>query len=568
MATDPSIITDMMSRWQAPAPIAIADPLTQYAKLQALRTGIVQQQAAQQNLQAGALELQQKQQAFTDQQALDAAYKGAITTDANGNISYDRAKVLSSVPGHLAPGIQKTLNDMDQAKATLDDTKAKAQTAQADLLGSMLLPIKDANYDPDVFNTTLTHAAGIGAIDSRQAAAFRAQLGPNPTPDAIKAALTPFLGSPGVQKIETERAQAAARQESATAATGQLALAQDKERLAKIDKAKQAVGAATSQDELDQAFKNVITAGATPAEVGDIPRLYSPAAMSTYNRGLQTAEQRAQSAQAAATAVEMKRYHDIEEKQRGQQLGIEQQNAGINAQKFAMEFGGDAVKGWAKQIAQNPDTANQVPAALRTPVMQQFTADTGLAYPKPLTGTAVDQERASRNALDAVAQVKAALADPEIQSRLGPILGRLGSAEQAAGTAIGLSPAAEAKAQQLRTNMRYLVFQEGKALLGGRMPQQLMESLEKSSPNVKMDAGTLNGALAGVTDAANRTLDQTYQQRVGEGATRPAPQAATGGSPGAGKSVTTQDVKDYATKHNLSYADAEKHVKANGFTIQ
>jgi hypothetical protein len=35
-----------------------------------------------------------------------------------------------------------------------------------------------------------------------------------------------------------------------------------------------------------------------------------------------------------------------------------------------------------------------------------------------------------------------------------------------------------------------------------------------------------------------------------------------------GQSVTKQDVQDYATKHSLSYADAEKHVKANGYTVQ
>jgi hypothetical protein len=117
--------------------------------------------------------------------------------------------------------------------------------------------------------------------------------------------------------------------------------------------------------------------------------------------------------------------------------------------------------------------------------------------------------------MDALKQVNEAIQDPEIQSRLGPILGRLGNAEQAVGTAAGLSPAAEAKAQQIRTNMRYLVFQEGKALLGGRLPKNMMESLEASSPNVKMDAGTLQGALAGVQDAAMRSLDTADQQRFG-----------------------------------------------------
>lgn len=296
MALDPSLITSVMSNWQTP------DPLAAYAKIQALKNGIVQQQAAQQNLQLGALQLQQQRQAFNDQQALDAAYRGAITTDANGNISYDRAKVLSSVPGHLAPGIQKTLNEMDQAKATLDETQAKAKTDQANLVGSLLVPIMDANYDPEVFKTVVTHAAGTGALDPRQAAAFLQQLGPNPTPDAIKAAITPFLAAPAVQELITKRQTAQAAQERATAATTQANLATEKERVARVDKAKQALGAATDQASLDQGLKNVIAAGGTAADVTDVPRMFSPAAMDAYNRGLQTAEQRIQSQQAAENA--------------------------------------------------------------------------------------------------------------------------------------------------------------------------------------------------------------------------------------------------------------------------
>src|SRR5215831_6747801 len=100
MALDPNLITSVMSNWKAPDPY---DALAAFAKIQALKNGIIQQQSAQ-------LQLQQQQQAYNDQQALDAAYRGALTTDANGNISYDRAKVLSNVPGHLAPGIQETFN--------------------------------------------------------------------------------------------------------------------------------------------------------------------------------------------------------------------------------------------------------------------------------------------------------------------------------------------------------------------------------------------------------------------------------------------------------------------------
>ena len=39
-------------------------------------------------------------------------------------------------------------------------------------------------------------------------------------------------------------------------------------------------------------------------------------------------------------------------------------------------------------------------------------------------------------------------------------------------------------------------------------------------------------------------------------------------APAVKQSVTKQDVQSYATKHSLSYADAEKHVKAHGYTVQ
>lgn len=189
--------------------------------------------------------------------------------------------------------------------------------------------------------------------------------------------------------------------------------------------------------------------------------------------------------------------------------------ASIDAKKFAAEFGGDAVKGWAASIKDNPDAAASVPAALRTSVQQQFTKDTGLPFPKPLAGGAVDQERAARNAMSAIKEINEDLQDPEIQKRVGTILGRLGNAEQTVGGAVGLTPDQEAKAQRLRTNMRYMVFQEGKALLGGRLPQKLMDELQSSSPNTKMDAGTLRGAMSGVQDGALRALDTADQQRFG-----------------------------------------------------
>lgn len=512
MPIDPSLITGTMANWQAPPPIPGLDPLANYAKLQALKNGIVQQQMQQQALQSGALELQEKQLEISGRAALGDAIRNNITQGADGAPAINHSGVIQSLAQthpELIEGYQKGVAAKQKADAERDELQLKNQASSLDLATRAFGGAKDqASWDH-----AIGAAHGLG-IDTEK-------LG-------IPAVYSPEAQTQVLQYGMSIKDQLAAKAAALTAAArGKTAdVAADKLSDERIERALSAAAGATNQDELDALRSQAIRAGASPAQVGSIPTQFSPEAMTAYGRARLTPEQRTQADQAALNARNLEADRKVTQQQAADRLKVEQQNAGINAKKFALEFGGDAVKGWAKQVADNPDTANQVPPGLRTSVMQAFTAQTGLPFPKPLTGNAVEQERASRNALDAVAQVKAALADPEIQKRIGPILGRLGSAEQAAGTAIGLTPEQEAKAQQLRTNMRYLVFQEGKALLGGRMPQQLMESLEKSSPNVAMDAGTLNGALAGVTDAAGRNLDQTYKQRFGEKATRPGSAAA------------------------------------------
>ncbi len=63
--------------------------------------------------------------------------------------------------------------------------------------------------------------------------------------------------------------------------------------------------------------------------------------------------------------------------------------------------------------------------------------------------------------------------------------------------------------------MRYFVFQEGKAVLGGRLPQQLMKQLESSSARVSMDPNMLVGAVKGAEDNANSVMDNADRERFG-----------------------------------------------------
>ena len=200
-------------------------------------------------------------------------------------------------------------------------------------------------------------------------------------------------------------------------------------------------------------------------------------------------------------------------------LAVSQQEASLAAKKFQMEFGGDAVQGWAKNVLSNPDTASQVPAALRTPVEQELQKQ-GYSFPKPADANSRSTEVANSNALANASWLEQQSQNPLIKDQLGPILGRLQKAEQTVGTSVGLSPEAAKLAQEFRTRARYFVFQEAKGILGGRLPQTLVKQLEDSSADVRMDPNLLAGALQGAKDAATTNLDSVDAQRFG-GTPRP-----------------------------------------------
>lgn len=180
-----------------------------------------------------------------------------------------------------------------------------------------------------------------------------------------------------------------------------------------------------------------------------------------------------------------------------------------------MKYGPGTTEYWVKQLQENPDSIKEMPAELRSKVGQGFTQGTGLPLPTPLGESAKTQETAARNALDGASFITEVMKNPEIRKQLGPIMGRLQNVEQSIGAAVGLSPEATKLAQELRTRMRYFVFQEGKAVLGGRLPQQLMKQLEESSSSVKMEPAMLEGALSGAVGNARSILDNTDRQRFG-----------------------------------------------------
>lgn len=494
-----------------------------------------QQQLAEgaQRMQENTLNLQDKQRQIDQTRAVNDAYRGALTIGSDGAASIDSSKLTKALSagghGSQIPTILEGITKYQKSNADLAKINGEVKVQEADAAGAMGATLEAAGDDPHMFLMMAQHEINAKTVDGAAIKPLMQKVAQSLVDDPTGAAAKGIVGQIRTQLVaasgEQQKQLAASTAANARKLTADTGAAKD-QRLApgEIADANQKQ-AAVLAPQLEAAFAkggpNAVNALLDQAPRAVARRFDGATKAGQFNAAALNPDQKITTDQAALNATNTEADRKVTQDQGRQRIAIESRNAGINAQKFAMEFGGNAVKGWAKQVADNPDTANQVPPALRTAVMQQFTADNNLPFPKPLTGTAVDQERASRNALDAVAQVQEALKDPEVQSSLGPIMGRLGNAQQDMGTSLGLSPSAAKKAQQLRTNMRYLVFQEGKALLGGRMPEKLMQALESSSPSVKMDANTMQGAMAGVSDAANRNLDQSFKQRFGSGATRP-----------------------------------------------
>jgi hypothetical protein len=209
MPIDPSLITDTLSRWQTPQ-FTMPDQLGQFAKLQALKNGILQQQT-------DALDLQQKQQQIAGQRALDDAIQNAYTRSPDGSLELNSEAVTNGLAqkgfGHLVPGVLKNFTDMKESAAKAQTADLAAKNAKNDYVANGLATIHDSNYDPHVAIGVLAHAADTGIVPAQQAAALTAQLQQNMTPEGVKQVFAPlFAASPGFQ----ERIQ---KQQTADAAT-------------------------------------------------------------------------------------------------------------------------------------------------------------------------------------------------------------------------------------------------------------------------------------------------------------------------------------------------------------
>ena len=337
MPVDPSLITDTLSRWQSPQPFTMPDPLAQYAKVQALKNGIMQQQT-------DALDLQQKQQQIAGQKALDDAITNAYTRSPDGSLELNADAVTNGLAqkgfGHLVPGVLKNFTDMKESAAKAQSADLAAKNAKNDYVANGLATIHDSNYDPHVAIGVLAHAVDTGIVPAQQAAALTAQIQQNPTADGVKQILAPiFAASPGFQERIDKAKTAQAAVDSASARQTNAATGTDRLSDERIERALNAAAGATNQDELNAARNQALKLGASPAQVNAIPMQFSADAMSAYTRSRLTPEQRTTADQRAAAEAATEADRKVAQGQRAQELGISAARLGVERQRFQAETG-------------------------------------------------------------------------------------------------------------------------------------------------------------------------------------------------------------------------------------
>jgi hypothetical protein len=203
-------------------------------------------------------------------------------------------------------------------------------------------------------------------------------------------------------------------------------------------------------------------------------------------------------------------------------------------------------------VHDNPDAMQEFGSKERAKIAMALRAK-GYQVPAKLPGPQQTQEFAAKMALDSAQTIREIMRQyPDI---VGPVMGRAGLTEQEWGAPIfsrATDPAKAEAEQRLRTQMTYLLAQESKAIMGGRVPQQWLGEMKKTSPNPAQAMAFLEGSLKGVEGNANNVIAHANEARYGP---VQAPKAPPGGP------VTVQ--LPNGRKGQIDSAQVQKFLKEN-----
>jgi hypothetical protein len=184
----------------------------------------LQNQALQQQVQLGGLQVQGAQQDLATRQALQTAYQGAITKDANGKTQFDSDKLIQNLAqgpaAYKTPEVMEGITKFQQGRIALQTAAADLQSKTADMIGGAAAAIKAANYDP-----TLAHSLLDSLPPSPQLQAMRPQID---NPQALRQMVdTAIANSAKQRELGAQETTANARKQTSQAEADKLAASQN-----------------------------------------------------------------------------------------------------------------------------------------------------------------------------------------------------------------------------------------------------------------------------------------------------------------------------------------------------
>lgn len=541
----------------------------------------IQKQVQAENAQ----KLEAQQRSLDADKALANALSGSMTTAPDGTISVNHDAVGQKLTQagfgkeYLTYDAQRRAdlkNSMDQLKAKLDaqgvageqfagviDTIPKVDWTKSD-------PAQIAAYQTGVKNAVAV-ARSKGLIDD-QHAAWALQGSQNPTPE-FDQQLRQF----GLMGVKHAEQMTQASKALTDAAEIHFKEAQTQETQAKLP----GTQAASDEKVTENAASTLAAAARKGPDAFNSALATLPYAVAKKFEGItnpddilkvgMTPATQATSLNKVAEMAEQKRFHDLTIQMERGRLGAEQAKVAIESKKFIAQFGTpESRAAFTESVKNNPDSYFSLPTEMKPGVAADLVAQ-GLSVPVQLPGDLKTRSAAAGMTLQAIGRIRNLLADPDVAGAIGPISGRLGNVEQNVGdTFFGESDPRAAKEQQLRTELAYLKFQEGKGLFGGRPATKLIDSLSKVSANPTMSQNLMTGSLNAMENSMKAVGKEAKAYSFGgsqggaSGGTAPAPAPVAKPAPPAVKALLSAGTVAPGV-HTLS--DGSKWVKNSDGTI-
>lgn len=210
----------------------------------------------------------------------------------------------------------------------------------------------------------------------------------------------------------------------------------------------------------------------------------------------------------------------------------------------------DVAKSAMQSLIDNPDGVKNMDPKIKAAAEKELLKNYNLPIPTTIDNTTQQRDMFAKQAVDSANRVTNSLLNkPWVMARVGPLLGRVGELEQKLGAAkfdkdgamihdpardaaakelnnfniplTGLTNQQAADVQEFRTALNYLVFNEGRAMFGARIPEQLMREFKNTSVRDAQSIPNFLGALSAARSNAYGVQQSIEKMRWGGNKMRP-----------------------------------------------